>query len=137
MSDPIQCTRCSASFDNEDELMLHSIEQHTNEPISPSDQQTAQHSTTVSPDSDDLDPAVADRVLELLEERARASDSVFVQYGQTYLVVASLSVVAIVAILSYLFINNLIGVGVYMFSLGVLFGLAVSYLQGFVQSTWR
>lgn len=131
-SDSVECSRCGATFESEDELMAHSIDTHVGEPRSAS-----RSETSTSSGISQLDSETADRLLRKLEERATSGETVHVRYGQRFLITAGVVVLGIVVALTYLYATTMIGIGVYMFSLGTLFGLSISYLQAFLQSVRR
>lgn len=114
--------------------MAHSIDTHVGEPHSTSRTKTA---TASSGGFNQLDAETADRLLDKLEERATSGETVLVRYGQRFLISAGVVVLGIVVALTYLYATTMIGIGVYMFSLGTLFGLSISYLQAFLQSARR
>lgn len=133
-SDSVECSRCGATFESEDELMAHSIDTHVGEPR-PAGRDGRDESGVAG--IGQLDAGTADRLLRHLEERATNADTVLVRYGQRFLLIAGLAVLAIVVALTYLYATAMIGIAVYMFSLGTLFGLSISYLQAFLQSARR
>lgn len=136
-SDSVECSRCGATFDSEDELVMHSIDTHTGEPVSIDAGDRTDGGAATAGSADSLDAETADRMLRLLEDRATSTDTVLVRYGQRFLLVAGLAVLTIALVLSYLHVTDVVGTTVYMFSLGTLFGLTISYLQGFIQSARR
>lgn len=133
-SDSVECSRCGATFESEDDLMAHSIDTHVGEPRSASQTEA---STSTDNGVSQLDTETADRLLQKLEERATSGETVLVRYGQRFLITAGVVVLGIVVALTYLYATTMIGIGVYMFSLGTLFGLSISYLQAFLQSIRR
>ncbi|MFB6171826.1 MAG: hypothetical protein ABEJ23_04780 [Haloarculaceae archaeon] len=133
-SERVECGRCGATFDTENDLIAHSIDAHAGEWGS-----VDGHDRTATDEraADGLDGETADRLLRLLEERATSTETVLVQYGQRFLLIVGLAVLGIAVVLSYLHLADLLGTAAYMFSLGLLFGLSLSYLQAFVQSARR
>lgn len=133
-TESVECSRCGAMFDSENDLMAHSIDTHAGE------QSPGMGSEGSAPGEQgikDLNAEAADRLLRLLEERATSADTVLVRYGQRFLLVAGVAVLGIAVTLSYLHVTGILGIAVYMFSLGTLFGLTIAYLQAYLQSARR
>ncbi len=129
-ADPVECSRCGETFEDQDDLVYHSIDVHAGTPTTGRPPE--------EPDEDaEIDDETVERLMRALEERSDGGPSLRVRYGQRFLLGAGLVILAIVLVLSYLQLQGLIETTVYLFSLGALFGIAVSYLQAFVQSTWR
>lgn len=124
-ADSVECSRCGETFECQDDLVYHSIDAHAG---------TTTVQTTAPDDEDDIDEETVEKLLEALEDRRTAGAPLRVQYGQRFLLVAGLVILGFVLVLSYLQVRGLIETTVYLFSLGALFGIAVSYLQAIVQS---
>lgn len=125
-ADSVECSRCGETFECQDDLVYHSIDAHAGT--------TTTVRTTPADDEDDIDEETVEKLLEALEDRRTAGAPLRVQYGQRFLLVAGLVILGFVLVLSYLQVRGLIETTVYLFSLGALFGIAVSYLQAIVQS---
>lgn len=161
----VECTRCGATFESQDELMVHSIDVHAG--VEPPEADGASDETRATDDATDdtpaaaspvagtdvaatdgratdqrgdggtavtgeLDPATVDRLTTILEERS-ASD-LTVNYRQRFLAAASVGILVVALALSYLHLTGVLDTAVYMFALGTLFGLTLSYLQAFLRT---
>lgn len=128
-ADRVECSRCGETFEDQDQLVYHSIDVHAGT--------TTSVSGTTDPsvdDHDDIDEETVERLLAALEERGAARPSVRVRYGQRFLLTAAVGILTIVLVLSYLQLQGAIQTTVYLFSVGMLFGIALTYLQALVQS---
>lgn len=132
-SELVECNRCGATFDTENDLVAHSIDTHAGELAPRGRDPSGSSEQPVG----DLDAETADRLLRVLEERASSADTMLVRYGQRYLLVTGVVVLGIAVGLTYLHVAGVLDVAVYMFSLGTLFGVAMAYLQGYLQSARR
>lgn len=134
--DNVECSKCGAVLESEDELMVHSIENHTpgmaNSGGTDRGGSQSNQSTT-----EDLSPEMADKVLRILEQRAETSDTLLVRYGRTYLLVTATVVIATVGLITLLLVSDILSLSVYMFMLGVFFGIILSYVQGLLQAVRR
>jgi len=137
--DPVECSRCGETFDSQDDLIYHSIDAHAGAGADAGGTTRATDVDTGGADdaADGIDDETVDRLLEALDEQQSPGESLQVRYGQRFLLAAGTAVLAIVVVLSYLHLVGLLQTTVYLFSLGALFGLALSYLQAFVQAARR
>lgn len=131
-ADSVECSRCGETFDSQDDLVYHSIDAHAGTTT-----MTPPEDPTDGADDAPIDEETVDLLLDALRERSETSPTLRVRYGQRFLLAAGLVILGIVLVLSYLQLRGLIETTVYLFSLGALFGIAISYLQAFVQSALR
>lgn len=151
-----ECSRCGATFDTQDELIVHSMDTHAgidSEPSPATDGAAAgstattrggdtTHSGTTTPDrathgatgADGFDDEAVEQLLAAVEQRAAATGTVRVQYRQRFLAAAGLGVLGLAVAVSYLYLTGVVDTAVYTFALGTLFGLTLTYLQAFVQA---
>lgn len=131
-AEQVECSRCGETFDDQDQLVYHSIDVHAG-----STSTVSGTTETAYGGAEDIDEETVDRLLAALEARGDAAPSLRVRYGQRFLFAAALVILTIVLVLSYLQLRGLIETTVYLFSVGTLFGIALAYLQAFMQSALR
>lgn len=157
-----ECSRCGATFDTQDELIVHSMDTHAgidSEPSSTTDGAAAGSAVTTrggdmtrgsdftrgggttldgparnGAATDDLDDETVERLLAAVEQQAAATGTLRVQYRQRFLAAAGLGVLGIAVGVSYLYLTGVLDTAVYTFALGTLFGLTLTYLQAFLQA---
>lgn len=139
--DGVACSRCGAAFETQDELIVHSIDSHAGLG-SDGGPSTTQASAGArgdggqrnQPSAGELDPETVERLARAFEERSVLPENLTVRYRQRFLAGASVAILGVALALSYLHLTQALDTAVYMFSLGTLFGLTLSYLQAFLQS---
>lgn len=131
-ADRVECSRCGETFEDQDQLVYHSIDVHAGTTTSVTGTTDRAYDAP-----DDIDEETVDRLLAALEERSQTAPSLRVRYGQRFLLAAAVGILTIVLVLSYLQLQGIIQTTVYLFSVGTLFGIALTYLQALVQSARR
>lgn len=129
MGAEVECSRCGETFESQDDLVYHSIDAHAGT--------TTTGGTAQEDDAEEIDEETVAALLTALDERTAAGTGLRVRYGQRFLLAAGTVILGIVLVLSYLRLRGFVEPTVYLFSLGVLFGIALSYLQAFVQAALR
>ena len=144
----VECSRCGATFASQDDLMVHSIDTHAGV-RSPADSSSgradrdAAHAENgeTAPATDtaeapattgDLDPETVEQLTAALA--ARSSPAVTAGYRQRFIAVASVAILAVALVLTYLHFTGVLDRAVFTFALGTLFGLTLSYLQVFLRT---
>ncbi|WP_255198149.1 hypothetical protein [Halorarius litoreus] len=146
-----ECSRCGATFDTQDELIVHSMDTHAGVDSGAATDEgdaangngdllrgggSAQRSERPrgDPAPDEIDDEAVERLLAAVEQQAAATGTLRIQYRQRFLAAAGLGVLGLAVAVSYLHFTGVVDTAVYTFALGTLFGLTLTYLQAFVQA---
>jgi hypothetical protein len=139
----VECSRCGATFASQDDLMVHSIDTHAGvrspaeskpAPADPDEAHAGNGSgeATATGTAGDLDPETVEQLTAALE--ARSAPAVTAGYRQRFIAVASVAILAVALVLTYLHFTGVLDRAVFTFALGTLFGLTLSYLQVFLRT---
>lgn len=135
--DRVECSRCQETFATQDELIVHSIDAHTGEPVAASpgggaaeDGRTAANGAQPA----ELDDQTITQLRRVLETRSTGTGTLQALYGQRFIAVVALVILVLALALTGLHAAGIVQTEVFTFALGTLFGLTLAYLHAFVQA---
>lgn len=137
--DRVECSRCQETFATHDELVVHSIDAHTGEPVAAvrneGERTSERGSSGVRPD--DLDEQTVAQLRRVLETRSAGTGTMQALYGQRFIAGVAVVILLLALGLTGLHATGIVQTEVFTFALGTLFGLTLAYFHAFVQALVR
>lgn len=136
--DRVECSRCQETFASHDELVVHSIEVHTGEPVAAAEDggdPGDRGGSGMRPG--DLDAQTVAQLRRVLETRSAGTGTLQALYGQRFIAGVVVVILLLALGLTGLHATGVVQTEVFTFALGTLFGLTLAYFHAFVQALVR
>lgn len=135
----VECSRCQETFATHDELVVHSIDVHTGEPVASvrDGGERAGDGGGSGARPGDLDEQTIAQLRRVLETRSAGAGTVQALYGQRFIAGVAVVILLLALALTGLHATGIVQTEVFTFALGTLFGLTLAYFHAFVQAIVR